>query len=486
MSELEKIYEANIENKDFIEQFKNHIISSDMIPYDSVKDWIGYKKKQTITDILRNKRYGYIENVDYRIVKEKKENICKPVDEIYMTIDTIKCICLTAPTEQSQQFRKYYIEMEKLFKKYISENIRKTLKNPIPDADMYDIDVKSFEDKEVFYLIYIGEGHFKYGITYDIRERLNTHRGNLDYKYVVKLWNCVNRTISKRVEDGVKSYFVYNNRSLRYKNNTEVFALETKEEIKKMTDLIDKYVDIEIKKYNNANVSQELILRNQIMDKKIEYVKLLLSGNVDNKEHLIKEINCIELKDDTLDNIKPEIKNEDIKDDIKLETKNNEDVLEEEKKDIDLKVYFLRKCKKCPKKLTEKEFGLNGKIPCVNCPECREKGRIQDKKRLKDKMEKQKDIDLRKYYKDNRESILQKKKDYYIKNKEHILERNRVHSHKDEVRDKILSRKKRYYGDNKEEVLDRSHKYYRKNAEKIKEDKKTKRINKKLIIINDE
>jgi hypothetical protein len=216
---------------------------------------------------------------------------------------------------------------------------------------------------------------------------------------------------------------------------------------------------------------------------------LVLSGNLDNKEELIKEINCVELKDDKLDNIKPEIKNEDIEDDIKLETKNNEDDLEEEKKDIDLKVYFLRKCKKCPTKLTEKEFGLNGKIPCVNCPECRRKEREQDKNRRTLKKVstngEENDFDHRKYYKDNREEILQKKKEYYIKNKDHILERNRVHSHKDEVRDKILTRKKKYYGDKKDEILDRSHKYYRENADKIKDEKKTKRIDKKLILVDE-
>ena len=61
-------------------------------------------------DNLENNKYGYIQGTDYKIIKEKKEGICKPVNEIYMTIDTIKCICMTAPTELSQKFRKYYLE----------------------------------------------------------------------------------------------------------------------------------------------------------------------------------------------------------------------------------------------------------------------------------------------------------------------------------------------------------------------------------------
>lgn len=151
MIELEKLYNDKIQDEKFVTKFKKFISTNEFIGYSDIKDWIGYKQKRTIIEILLNPKFDYIEDIDYRIVKEKKEGVCKPVNEVYMTIDTIKCIFLTAPTELSQKFRKYYIEMEKIFKEYVIKN---QLKNPMSCLEKYEFDINQWKKKNSIFNLY--------------------------------------------------------------------------------------------------------------------------------------------------------------------------------------------------------------------------------------------------------------------------------------------------------------------------------------------
>ena len=106
--------ETNLDPK-FVDKFSDHLTdTSKMISFSEANEWLGYKHKQTVLRLLTNTKYNFIEGTDFKIEK-MDSNGGRPIDEIYMTIDTVKCICLMSPTEQSQKFRKYYIEMEKMF-----------------------------------------------------------------------------------------------------------------------------------------------------------------------------------------------------------------------------------------------------------------------------------------------------------------------------------------------------------------------------------
>ena len=123
---------------------------SNMIKYSDVSDWLGYKK-DTVVSILKNNKYNFDEN-DYKIKFNKKDILSY---EIYMKIDTIKAICLLSLTKKGHQFRKYYIKMEKLLKKYISTLLLNKLYNPIPQINAYDFDINKYKNKETLYLINI-------------------------------------------------------------------------------------------------------------------------------------------------------------------------------------------------------------------------------------------------------------------------------------------------------------------------------------------
>jgi len=205
MDNLDKIFEKKIDDVKFINKFKKYLYTDDMISYSDVKDWIGYKYKKSIMDNLENNKYGYIQGTDYKIIKEKKEGICKPVNEIYMTIDTIKCICMTAPTELSQKFRKYYLEMEKIYKEYFI-NLENKLKNPIASITKYEFDINQWLKKKIVYLIYIKDNLYKFGITCDPAARFATHRKCLNYNYVIKCWDCFNLANAKKIKDNINNY----------------------------------------------------------------------------------------------------------------------------------------------------------------------------------------------------------------------------------------------------------------------------------------
>lgn len=101
-------------NGELIKKYTKFLNSKEMVSYTEVKDIIGYKKKESVLDLLSDEKNGFIKDTDYKIINEKKEGVKKHINEIYMTVDTLKCICMMSSTEQSVQFRKYYLQMEKI------------------------------------------------------------------------------------------------------------------------------------------------------------------------------------------------------------------------------------------------------------------------------------------------------------------------------------------------------------------------------------
>ena len=194
----------------FVDKFYKTLYEIDtMINFNDIKDWIGFKKKQTVVDILKGDKYGFKVNDDYKIEIYKPET-GRPGENVLMTIDTLKSICLMSASEQGQKFRKYYIEMEKLFKQYVSTEVQNKITNPIVELNKYDFDPVQFKHKEVLYLIHVKDKIYKFGVTGDITKRFIQHKTALKFDYVVKCWECINRTISKKIEDAIKIYAKYN------------------------------------------------------------------------------------------------------------------------------------------------------------------------------------------------------------------------------------------------------------------------------------
>jgi len=411
--------ESNIDTN-FVDKFYKTLYEMDtMINLNDVKEWIGFKKKQTITDILKNDKYGFKGGEDYKIEIYKPET-GRPGENIFMTVDTLKSICLMSVSEQGQKFRKYYIEMEKLFKKYVSTEIQNRITNPIIELNKYDFDPVQFQNKEVLYLIHVKDKIYKFGITNDIMTRFRQHKHILKYDYVVKCWECINRTISKQAEDAIKIYAKYNKLSISIDNEKELIQIDNMDEIIKR---FTRYVNHFIKEYKKDFRDQYLEQKKELIDKINELITNMNSNGMNNnKNDIIKFINnnskYHEDKSTEFDS------NNESDDSISLDENDisdNEELSDDDGSDIDEDdiINNLKKCSRCKNLKPVNTFKDDIGKEFIQCPDCRykertNKGRIIKKKTYHKNYRAKNKEKLNSSLRDRRKNVVQNHKDSNI------------------------------------------------------------------------
>jgi len=408
----------------FFDKFFNYLDKpSGMIAFDDIKDWIGYKQKRTITEILFNIKYGYISEIDYRMEKIKKDGICKPVNEIYMTIDTVKSICLMAPTEKGQEFRKYYIAMEKLFRTFASTLIQNQLTNPIPQINKYDFDVNMYIGKEILYLLYIKDNIYKFGVTNDIIERFLRHKRQLKYDYVVKCWDCKNRSISTKIENAIKIYARLHEINIIYEKQTEIIKIDDINPLIKMFDnYVKKQIDEHNSQYKNVKLEQRIKLIEKVAELQRNEFKMVekhceMMNIVNNNNNITINFGNILSNRVTLDiNSLLQIDNfNNINKDDQInqnDQSDNEDTIEME----------TIKCSDCKKEKTKSYFNINEKTndiykTCISC---------MDMRKIKSECEVNKN-QKKEYYENNKDKLNQKDRNYYNENKVGIIKQKQAY-----------------------------------------------------------
>lgn len=65
-------------------------------------------KRKQFKKFLDNKKYDFVNGMDYRVTS-------RPVNEIYMTMDVIKCICVMVPTEKVKNLEDIIYKWKKYF-----------------------------------------------------------------------------------------------------------------------------------------------------------------------------------------------------------------------------------------------------------------------------------------------------------------------------------------------------------------------------------
>ena len=416
MDGLKNYLLASHVDKNFIDKYHNTLVNNDtLIDYNDVKEWIGYHKKQTVVDILKNDKYKFKNDIDYKIENYKPEN-GRPGNNILMTIDTVKSLCLMSASEKGQLFRSYYIEMEKLFRTYASTLIQNQLTNPIPQLNKYDFDVNLYIGKEILYLLYIKDNIYKFGVTNDIIKRFSRHKKELEYDYVVKCWDCKNRSISTQIENAVKIYIRLHNLNFIYKQQTEIIKIDDIEPLIKMFDNhVKKQVDIDNNQFKNAELDQKI----KLMEKIIEY---------QNSEFEMTEKYCeiINNPNNRNNNItihlgnRPNI-NSLLQDNIFGMKKDNKDNKDDNQDNDTIEMNTI-KCSDCKKDKTEQYFNINEKTnkiykTCISCKEMRKtKSECEINKNQK-----------KEYYENNKDKLNQKDRNYYNENKVDIIKQKQAY-----------------------------------------------------------
>ncbi len=458
---------TNIDKK-FYDKYKDLIKSNEMISYTEVCEWIGYKYKKSVLEKLEDIKMGFKKDIDYKIVKEKKEGICKPINEIYMTFETVKSLCMSSTTEEGSKFRKYFLEIEKTSREYIKDKI----KNPLSCLAKYEFDINQWLKKKVVYLIYIKDNLYKFGITCDPVSRFSTHRKALNYNYVMKCWDCFNLANAKKIEDELKKYLRCNKILTTYEKQTEIFTANTQEELNVV---INKINELHKKHYiiptGNSQINDELNKKLEQEDKEINYSnrELVLVDKYNKKYNLnlTKEL-IEELKQDIkcLMKVEGEL-------DINSDKKDN-NIPQEEQREIHVN------CTKCRKPYKQENYGKKEDGSYYkSCDICLEKSRIKEKTRVRKPLteeQKKHKYSLRKekrmldkinnppevIIKQTKEEKLAKKKIYYEENKEEIREKYANRMSSEEAKQKERDRKVNYYWKNHDKLIDRNRAYYNK------------------------
>lgn len=209
---------STIPNKfidDFFSLYDYKTSENDLIiNFDNLCLWLMMRK-----DVLkRTLERTYVKDVDYKIKIIKSTAKGRPSEEILITPNCMKRICMLSTTKKAEEVRTYYIKIEKLLDKYkqiiiddlnkkigILENNQKT----IPQTK-----------KGVIYVLKTNldiDDLYKIGRTKKFKNRLNTHNSShpdnvnialvFETKYINEVENCVKAVIkSKRYKKRKEFY----------------------------------------------------------------------------------------------------------------------------------------------------------------------------------------------------------------------------------------------------------------------------------------
>ena len=387
LSILELLNEIKYDTKNiYINKFWDNIEHDKWIYIDNeLILWMEYndirRGKENIMNLL--KRY-FIEYDDYRIlnnsefiledfmpVLERHKNIDDEKRGIHnkkfiiVSPDCFKELCMHVGTSRSKEIKRYYIELEKVFKFYLQYQskyqelknieINKTLKEISKNHSvMTENMIISYRGKTVLYLARIGPNEIKFGITNKIEERIKTHNRNFDIFEIIFVTICYN---NKEIETLLKEYVRENNRlfnkTINGNNYTELINIDDDFTIDMIINKIKNECKIQYN-YNDLQNSYNDLQKNYEILYKIEKeLKLcneeLKYNNIKLNEENIRLNNNIINLNDTIYEL--EYKNDELTDKLNLYIKKPIDETKDETKENPIKkptkVKKVFKCDRC-------------------------------------------------------------------------------------------------------------------------------------------
>jgi len=191
---------------------------------------------------------SYIKNVDYKIKKTKSLTAGKPKEEIMITSDCCKRLCMLSKTVKAEEVRSYFIEIEKLMNKY-KQYIIEGLNNKI---DILENNMKPISDTKsgVIYVLktdYNIIDLYKIGKSKKFKERIRTHNSShIDNVDIVHIYET---KYIDEVEKCLKNVLL----SKQYRKRKEFYQVDL-DTIKDLIKTCDK-MSLKVRK-NNKNIKQ--------------------------------------------------------------------------------------------------------------------------------------------------------------------------------------------------------------------------------------
>lgn len=214
--------------------------------------WLGVRKNNLKRLLVRY----FLENYDYIIEKIKKKNNggngTNYYDDIWITPDCFKELCMLSQTPKAKQVRLYYLSLEKLIRKYynyIGEKLYRKIglleKNQKPKINIKGGVIYFFEALNNIKLTHLEEKLYKIGKTKNVKNRFKTYNsGNandIEPLFVLEVDDIT------KVEKCIKNLLV----DYQYRKYKEIYQININA-LKLVFNNCDKLV-AGFKKYMNNN-----------------------------------------------------------------------------------------------------------------------------------------------------------------------------------------------------------------------------------------
>ena len=226
------LYTINTSDDDFI------------INFDNLVKWLNMRKDNLKKTLVAS----YIKNVDYKITKTKSITAGKPREEIMITSDCCKRLCMLSKTIKAEEVRTYFIEIEKLmdkYKKYIIEGLNNKI-------DILENNQKPILDTKSGVIYVLKTDHniidlYKIGKTKKFKERIRTHNSShIDNVDIVHVYET---KYIDEVEKCLKNVLL----SKQYRKRKEFYQIDL-DIIKELIKTCDK-MSLKVRK-NNKNIKK--------------------------------------------------------------------------------------------------------------------------------------------------------------------------------------------------------------------------------------
>ena len=280
--------------------------------------YIGYSEidinsaKRTYLILLKD---NFEEQIDYKLLNSKEFlnnpkcvithlensniNTHNKVKHLIVSPDCFKQSLMLLKTNKAKEIKKYYIELEKVFKLYLEyqnqyknkelENKNKELENKeLENKKKVEITLRdSFNKRCVVYLIKViidNEIIYKFGYTDDIVTRLRTHKNHIgdDIELIYCIESKDNKMLERLLIDYLEQYKFRIKRIINDKQQTELLKVNDIQIIKNK--LIELNNDVENEKLliiklknkiidlenENLNLKQQLLLKDDEIVNKLK------------------------------------------------------------------------------------------------------------------------------------------------------------------------------------------------------------------------
>jgi uncharacterized C2H2 Zn-finger protein len=304
--------------------------------------WLDYKDinkgKEKIIKFLKSNfiledDYKILSNVEYNNSTKNNYSFCSPaagkqnINEekrgahnkqyIIISPDCFKELCMLVGTLKSKEIKKYYIELEKIFKFYLqyqakyqelqNKQIQEKLENKDDELkenlmnDKFKINalIQSLDMQPVVYYGLISKDEIKFGHSNNIKQRIKDHEKIYNSFKIIYIKECNN---NKLIESKIKQYARDNeiliSKIINDKNYTELIKItnditidilikKLEFECINLSKNNDKLVDI----LKNENIElnnkiEQLNKENKLLSEELDIIK---KNNIENSTHPMKE-----------------------------------------------------------------------------------------------------------------------------------------------------------------------------------------------------